>query len=162
MALRTPEARAALLAATKPQRRRDNPEEREQIAVVAFCRAFEKQYPALRWVHASLNGIATTPGQKARAMRAGGVRGIWDLFVPIRGGHIHPWGDRAGLYIEMKSATGQLTREQKDFQALVESQNYRCIVCRDWLHAARAIVDYLGIHDPAIEQVLRANVKGEL
>ena len=56
-------------------------------------------------------------------LKAEGLRpGVCDLFLPVaRGGFF-------GCYLEMKTKTGKLSENQKEFIAAVEKQGYLCCV----------------------------------
>lgn len=120
-----------------PGYRRDNPEEREQIALIRWRDLWAGRYPVLRWLHAVPNGHKMTPGQAAKAKAAGLTAGVWDLFLPV------PTNDGAGLYLEMKSPRGRLSAEQVEFRRDL-SALYDFAVCRTWIEAATAVCDYLG------------------
>lgn len=122
-------------ASATPGYRRDNPEEREQIALIAWRDLFAPRYPEIGWLHAIPNGYKMGPRQAARAKAAGLSAGVWDLFLP------YPC-NACGLYIEMKSARGRLSADQIAFRQELEVF-YIFLVCRSWIDAARGICDYL-------------------
>lgn len=124
-------------------RRRD--EEEAQAALFVWARAWQHAEPRLRWLHASLNGARLGPRAARTAKRTGMTAGVWDVFLP------HPSADglHTGLYIEMKSATGGLTKEQRAFRAELQAGTaLRFVVCRTWVQAAEELAAYLA--NPAL------------
>jgi VRR-NUC domain len=98
-----------------------------QACVVDWACWNMRQYPELDLLHAVANG-APLGGGRIGAMRmnylkAEGLRpGVCDLFLPVaRGGYF-------GCYLEMKTKTGKLSENQKEFIAAVEKQGYLCCV----------------------------------
>ena len=71
-------------------------------------------------------------------LKAEGVRaGVPDLFLAVARG---PWH---GLWIEMKTEKGKVSREQKKMIPLLCEQGYHVIVCHGWVEAEAAIECYL-------------------
>lgn len=76
-------------------------------------------------------------GAKRRA--EGIIRGVADLILLIPRGGYH------GLCIEMKTEAGYQSAFQKDWQAVVEAQGYKYVVCRS-LEQFKSIIDeYLSL-----------------
>ena len=117
---------------------------KEQARVVAWSHrpVVRAALPALRWLHHSPNGgkrDAFTGGQ----MKALGVKPGWpDLILPFANDT-----GMAGLVIEMKTSTGSLTPEQKEWLEHFRSQRYECRVCRSAEAARLALIEYLGAND---------------
>jgi len=84
------------------------------------------------------NGGARSPRTAGRLKAEGVKAGVWDLFLPLaRLGYL-------GLWIEMKSDTGDVSPEQKKFRARVERAGFATLVCREnWGLGAEAIAAYL-------------------
>lgn len=141
----------------RAQRRRDI-EDQEQAALFDFIRLWAKRIPRLEWVFAIPNGFFAgyDSAAKLRAVdmvRQGLTAGVWDVFVPwpvtSDTGGITP-----GLFIEMKTDTGELSDEQRDFQLVMRRRGYACAVCRSWIEAATAIGEYTHITDAAFWRAL--------
>lgn len=151
-----------------PRQPRQSPEHKAQSDFFTFIRTRAHRYPALKWIHSSLNGVHLTPSQAGKAKSAGMVAGIPDIFVPVprmvpqlhqrdrddndlrMPGHGNVYVEWVGgLFIEMKAGKNGLTDEQKAFQNYCASNKFRFVVCRSWIEAARTVGDYLGI--PAAE-----------
>ena len=74
----------------------------------------------------------------ARRLKLTGVRaGVPDIVLPVaRGGH-------HGLFIEMKTADGRLSPDQKRFIAFLQAQGYATAVCHGNQQATDTIERYL-------------------
>ena len=134
-------------------RRRVDWELAEQKVLFYWLRQWGRTHPDIAWVHSVPNGLPLTGKVAKDASESGLTSGVWDIFVPSRRGE---W---AGLYIEMKWGKNGLTDAQKAFLAHLTAQGYQHAVCYSWTAAARVIVDYLGVKDDWIEQVIRVNTK---
>lgn len=76
----------------------------------------------------------------ARKMKAEGVRpGMPDLCLPMPNGEAH------GLYIEVKTKTGTIQKNQKQMHELLRAQGYRVEVVRSVPEFIALIADYLGV-----------------
>ncbi|MES2462744.1 MAG: hypothetical protein V4671_19355 [Armatimonadota bacterium] len=140
-----------------PAARREDREFTEQCNLFMFLRTYEHVHPVFGLIGASGNGIFKTPPQAARAKMAGMRRGDWDIMVPA----VRQFGPltSGALFVEMKAGRGKLTPEQEATRAALQGQ-YTFVVARDWIEAARAIVGYLGIKDPRLDDYLKVNTKG--
>lgn len=114
----------------------------EQKAVIDWCFYHLADYPELDLIHSIPNG-AMLGGGRVGAMRmnilkAEGLRpGVCDLFLPVaRGGWF-------GMYMEMKTKTGTLSDNQKEFIAAVEKQGYLCYVPHGADDAIKSLQKYL-------------------
>lgn len=127
-------------------------EHQEQAAVVAYCRLNKIR------IFAIPNG-AVLGGRNKYALlnklKAEGLEnGVPDLFIPIEQYHPLPGvaSERlpirihyCGLFIEMKSATGKLTLEQKEWIETLSSNGYKVLICRSAEEAIGNIKEYLGM-----------------
>ncbi|NDA60652.1 MAG: VRR-NUC domain-containing protein [Chitinophagia bacterium] len=76
--------------------------------------------------------------REAARLKAEGVKaGVPDLLLALPNKQHH------GLFIEMKSQTGRLTDNQKQYFELLSAQKYKCVVCRSWIEAKDQILWYL-------------------
>ena len=73
----------------------------------------------------------------ARRKAMGLVAGVSDLILLIPRGPYH------GLMIEMKTEDGYQREEQKTWQALVEAQGYKYVICRSLTDFQQVINSYL-------------------
>ena len=69
--------------------------------------------------------------------RMGLKRGVCDVVLPA------PRGGYGSLYIELKTPTGEISQEQKDFMRLMRKVGNFACVCRSWTSAAKLIEKYL-------------------
>jgi hypothetical protein len=125
----------------------------EQCAVIAWarwsarlCRHAEPlKAIALEWLHAIPNGLYLSANTRVKsilgkkAVASGLTAGVADLFLPYAHGGV------GGLYIEMKSARGDVTSEQAEFLSDAKALGYMAVVCYSWEEAAREIVSYLSL-----------------
>lgn len=112
-----------------------------QAQVITWARRQSKVYPELSWLFHVPNG-----GQRhaavAAKLRGQGVKpGVPDLFLPVPRFGCH------GLWIEMKTQDGRLSKEQKDWIAYLTAAGYQAKVCRSLEDALAALTAYL---DPKV------------
>lgn len=117
-------------------------EQMEQAALFAWARnpSVQRAYPELRLLSCSLNGVRLTPSQAAKAKAAGMLKGEHDVRLPVARCGFH------GLSIEMKAKDGTISKEQKEYGALLMDEGYLVYYCFDWQCAMEAILDYLSGH----------------
>lgn len=122
-------------------------EHQEQVVVIMWARLQVCIYPDLELLHAIPNErVGLSQGKK---FKAEGVKpGVADLSLPVaRGGYF-------GLYIEMKVKPNRQTKNQKNFQKLVEAQNYKYIVCWNSKEAEDALVEYLSQPRTEVKEII--------
>ena len=127
-------------------------EHTEQCALVQWAAYASAEFPALRWLHSSLNGARLTPGQAGRQSAAGMVAGGADLFLPVAG------RGAVGLYLEMKVKGGRQSVEQKAFEQFVVGQGYRYVLAWSWPEAAAAVLDHLCATDEQRARLIGGSV----
>lgn len=118
-------------------------EHQEQVMLFRWLAFNAKAYPMLALAFAIPNGGLRHFLVAAKLKAEGVKRGVPDIFLPVptmmSGIMEH------GLFIEMKSAEGRLSPEQKAWGCAVLSQGYDVAVCYSWTEAAKKIADYLGL-----------------
>lgn len=67
----------------------------------------------------------------------GYMKGVPDLFIPHANRFYH------GMFIEMKTPKGRLSPEQKESIRRLESENYKCTVCRSLDEFMKAVNEYM-------------------
>jgi hypothetical protein len=104
---------------------------------------------AARSLHAEPGDLWAIPNGGRRdeitgaILKREGVRaGVPDLFlavpVPVHGGR-----SRAGLFIEMKTWTGRVSKAQQEAIFRLRRRGYECVVAHGFDQASRAITQYL-------------------
>ena len=110
----------------------------EQAALFQRAQLYARQYPELRWLNSSLNGVKLTIGQAVKAKKAGMRAGYPDIFLPVKRGLY------SGLFIELKRVRGgKVEPEQLEWRAFLISQGYEHFICRGADEAWKVILGYL-------------------
>lgn len=97
--------------------------------------------PELAFFHSIPNGVRSGD-LKSRLieggrLRASGVKaGVLDTFWPLPRGGFH------GLYLEMKTHKGELSKEQITFGNYAKDKGYEVKLCRSWIEAAQVLETY--------------------
>lgn len=107
---------------------------------VACVRWFRLQYPNLVLI-AIPNGGARNIVVAGKMKAEGVMAGASDLFL------FHANKQYHGLCIEMKTASGRQSEAQRQFQAMVEEQGYKYVICRDTYSFIAEITKYLQKED---------------
>lgn len=130
----------------KAKKQRKHRESGIQKSCVAWFRSQYSVYGKL--LFAIPNGVAVGGKKVTRngkqipvsaliAKGEGKLAGVADLFLSVP-----KWG-KHGLYIEMKTKDGSLSKEQKEFRDAVLSQGYDWALCRSLDEFQRTINNYL-------------------
>ena len=114
-------------------RLRKSIEHTEQVKLVQRVRAF---YPDAI-IAAIPNGGDRTASERVRLHGEGVLAGMPDLCVLEACGGFH------GLFVEMKTATGQQSKEQKALQLQLNNRGYLCTVARSAADGFEMIKEYL-------------------
>lgn len=118
-------------------------EHQEQVSLFRWLTFNTKAHPVLALAFKITNEGTASVRRGAWNKAEGIKRGIPDIFLPVptmMGGIM-----AYGLWIEMKSAKGRLTPEQKAWLAALDNQGYDVAICYSWTEAAKKIADYLGL-----------------
>jgi len=126
---------------TKPiSHKRITTEHDEQKRLIHIIRnELAPKHPILNWLYSVPNGLKLHPAITTQMINEGAKAGIPDLFLPVRSPKY------SGLYIEMKSAKGKLSEQQKKFKIFAESQGFKVVVPRSCDEALHEILNYCGI-----------------
>lgn len=125
---------------------RRNREAEEQEALFRWAAWQAKQTPALELLFHVPNGGQRDASEAAHLKRQGVRAGVPDLCLPVARGGYH------GLFIELKTAGGRASAEQKDWIGRLRLQGYKAEICVGWMEAVKTICLYLGIATPDIIQ----------
>lgn len=113
-------------------------EHAEQVSIFRLAQLYSRQWPELRFLQGSMNGVRLTIGQAVRAKAAGMKKGVPDIFLPIKRGNY------SGLFVELKRVSGgRIEPEQKLWAAMLTSQGYQHHFCKGCDAAWKVITDYL-------------------
>ena len=108
-----------------------------QMLTVAWFRA---QYPSLAMLLFAIpNGGQRNPATAAHLKAEGVVAGIPDLFLAV------PMGQDHGLFLEMKTPTGVVSKAQHAAHSSLRAQGYRVDIARGYEAAKTLLREYL--HD---------------
>lgn len=134
------------------KQKREHPEQDEQERLFRWVRAHELDYPELKHVRGSLNGVFLHPNVAKTAYAMGMRKGEWDIYIDVpKDVEVgNTCFSAAGMYIEMKWGKNKLTLEQKTFRAERQlTHDFR--VCYSAKSAAECILHYLwGLDMPSV------------
>jgi len=106
-------------------------------ALLKWATFHETHIPELRYLFHIPNGGARTAVGGAILKSEGVKKGVPDYFLPVPSQGYH------GLFIELKTATGKLSPEQKTWLENLTKLGYSACVARGWEEATEAIKLYL-------------------
>ncbi len=112
-------------------------EDAELIAFFDWVRWNEKKNPILKTIFHVENERKCTPAQGARRKRKGVRAGIPDIIVPISR---RPF---CGLFIELKTDKGKVSKEQKEIMAMLYSLGHAVYIARSGKEAIDLVTNYL-------------------
>ncbi len=108
-----------------------------QCNVIKWARLQTCVFPELALLYAIPNGEKRHPSVAVRLKKEGVKAGVPDLHLPVsRGGYL-------GLWIEMKTATGTVRKNQKEIHAQLRAYGHRVVVCRSDEAAIDELRNYL-------------------
>lgn len=113
-------------------------ESQEQAYLFNWAKWNAAQFPELDAMFAIPNGAGKLSKQTCAKLKRTGLKaGVPDIFLPaIRGGY-------GGMFIELKSMTGTVQDNQKEWHIKLSQLGYYCIVARGWIAAMESILKYL-------------------
>lgn len=112
-------------------------EAQEQKALFWWAAMHEERYPALRWMFHIPNGGSRHIREAVSLKSQGTKAGVSDIFLPAARGGYH------GLWIELKSMTGQPSDLQKQFVQDMWERGYKALICWGADQAIEEIKAYL-------------------
>jgi hypothetical protein len=105
-------------------------EAQEQIAVMKWAELQSNKYPELKLLFHIPNG--------SKLFKAMGLKsGVPDLFLPVARQCYH------GLFIEMKTSKGVLSKNQEWWLFELQKQGYRVDIARSFEEAIEGLKEYL-------------------
>jgi len=110
----------------------------EQVAFVNWCRSpfIESKYKGVSKIFAIANGGHRHISVARRLKSEGVLAGVPDLLLCVARGGFH------GLFLEMKTKDGRLSKEQKERGDSFRDEGYQVVVVRGCLEAMAAIEEY--------------------
>lgn len=117
--------------------RREMQEHYTQKAIFDFARLYERHYPALQWMHSVPNGGKRTEREGIWMRDEGLTKGVSDIFIPF------PTFGYHGFYVEVKSTTGRLMKEQQEFLECMAARGYLTDVWRSFDQAQLTLMRYI-------------------
>lgn len=113
-------------------------ESQEQKQLIQWCRTDPRYQYLFHIPNESVGG----QGWLIRNRQMGVKAGVPDLFypVPARGYH--------GMFIEMKTKTGRISKSQAKWIKALETVGYKCVVAHGWEEARDALIDYMEENQP--------------
>ena len=114
-----------------------NIKNQEQQIQTSLVRYITYQYPDILFC-ASAGGLHTSIRQAVKMKAAGYWKGFPDLQIcePRSGYH--------GLFIELKTEKGVVSKEQRAWIAGLEKRGYKAVVCKGFESAKKVLDGYLG------------------
>ena len=116
-------------------------EHQEQAALFQYAAVQELRDPRWAMLNASQNGMRASSIHQARQAKACGMKkGFPDISFPVPANGYH------GMYIELKRQGGvpsDVSKEQRVWLALLDSQGYLAVVAYGWDDAVKQIEKYL-------------------
>jgi len=123
-----------MLNSTAPRNKTEHEEQIKLVHIIKNHLSF--QYPQLKIFYSVPNGVKLYRAIANTMILEGLTAGVPDLFLPYPSQGFH------GLYIEMKSTDGKLSKHQKEFRDDVVAVGYYHCVPRSAVEALRYIVSY--------------------
>ncbi|MDB4726128.1 VRR-NUC domain-containing protein [bacterium] len=111
-------------------------EDQHQAALFSWARLMKGKLPGIHLMFHPPNGGKRGEREAGRLKKQGVLAGVSDIVLPVARGGYH------GLFIELKSPTGALTKTQEDFLAGVTEQGYMGVVCFGFDEAKEEIIKY--------------------
>lgn len=108
-----------------------------QAQVIRWANLQAGVYPELARLFHVPNGGQRHAAVAAKLVGQGVKAGVPDLCLPV------PRFGCPGLWIEMKTADGRVSTNQKDWIAYLKDAGYRVEVCRSFDQARTVLLDYL-------------------
>ena len=108
-------------------------ETHEQKQLIQWCRSDPRFQFLFHIPNESIGG----QGWIVRNRQMGVKSGVPDLFYPV------PMHGYHGLFIEMKTEKGRLSKEQKQWIDVLTTFGYRGVVAYGWMEARKALEEYV-------------------
>lgn len=115
----------------------------ERSIQVNFVNWFKFEYPEYeKDIHHFANERKCTPMQGRALKKMGVTRGVSDIFIAVPYNHDH------GLWIELKTVKGRVSKEQLDFISQKRMRGYEAKVAFGLDEAKQIVVNYFTADEP--------------
>jgi len=114
-----------------------NEEHLSQCALFVWAELESRRIPELALLFAIPNGGKRNIVTAVKMKREGVKKGVPDVCLPVPRKNFH------GLFIEMKSSKGKLTKEQLEWLLNLQAQGFAGAVCHNCEQAQTIIIKYL-------------------
>lgn len=126
------------LYGTKPKSQLGQPSESaEQIALFRWAAFAACMYPEFELLYHIPNGGMRNKAVASKLKAEGVKSGVPDVHLPVARGKYH------SLYIEMKSASGVASANQKEWISRLNEQGHLALVCCSFEDAQSVLLNYL-------------------
>ena len=112
-------------------------EHRIQAALFKWAKYASNRHPGLKLMFAIPNGGARDAITGAMLKAEGVKPGVPDIFLPLPAGEFH------GLFIELKTAKGRPSPEQREWLMRLRNRGYAAVLCRGLDEAIDTISRYV-------------------
>lgn len=120
-----------------PRKPTTSSEHSEQSSLLTWAKYQRAKFPMLDLLYHVPNEGKRSTITGSKLKQVGLKRGIPDLVLPYPSGPYH------ALYIEMKSSSGRISKDQAEWHAKLREAGNKVEVCVGWSQAAKVITDYL-------------------
>ena len=107
-------------------------ESQEQKQLIQWCRTDPRYQYLFHIPNESVGG----QGWLIRNRQMGVKAGVPDLFYPVPAQGYH------GMFIEMKTKTGRISKSQAKWIKALETVGYKCVIAHGWEEARDALINY--------------------
>lgn len=114
-------------------------ESSHQKALFTWAKYSLNRFPELKLLHAIPNGANVSDSHRIRLVSEGLKKGMPDIHLPVSRGGYH------SLYLELKSKTGKISKEQNSMMKLLQLQGNLCLVSYDLRDSINYLEQYLNL-----------------
>lgn len=114
-------------------------ESSHQKGLFTWAKYSQNRFPELQLLYAIPNGAHVSDMHRIRLVREGLKKGIPDIHLPVSRGGYH------SFYLELKSKTGKISKEQNSMIKLLQLQGNLCLVSYDLTDSISYLEQYLNL-----------------